>query len=1182
MRTWTLAQLQWKVILALIVTFAAMSGGANATNRNLPNTLASGPSLYVGPLHSAQSKSSAVPRTARLRTPFERVITPLLAQRLNQSSTSTLSKASSSLSQRDARRLNSSNPNFTLDVNFPGFKAVPFQTLTNSNSDAHLWCSVTADFNKDGYPDIATIWSDGTINVTLNPGPGGHIATSIPLPPNVSANIGTIAWVVVADINGDGYPDLVGQDVGYNQIVIWLNNGDGTFGNPTVYPVTPTSGANWSYGGAIVVGDFNGDDSLDVATLEFVPYGAGTIITLQTFLNKGDGSGTLVTPTTETDTLFNDSYDANFGEADVVSDDGTTASGIAFLLQDYGNQVPTNVGTDLVYVTSNSDGTFTTPLEPAGPIASTMISVDGSFYATNLSAESSSSRSAKRSSSKKTKSFSTSSSGQPTTDWVFVNGDGAVYDAPYTPGGGVPTSAKILAGSSNTDTSSSASPIPNEEVLNVADMNGDGLQDLLVYTYDTVYIFTNPGAATFTAPPVQLVGAVGGDQQSQPADFDGSGFNSFFWVDSTMDNIGYFQNMGGLPSGTPGQFYAAPAIGGPSTNGGGNYVAMAGNLVIQATGDVNGDGLQDVIGYDYSHIAATNGWPDIVVGINHGTSNGATDYSFATAVPASVIESMDLSFIEPFTIMTPAGVAIMLVTNAGGVYIVTANKSGTFGAPVPLNLGVPITCPVNYGDVGDVNGDGIPDIVLPYGECNSSSIPTGYFTFLGYPDGSFEPATFTPVSQASNLYLARLSNFSGAPNNLDLALVDSSGGERGNSGDQVYVMANNRDGSGTFQSNGVEAVYDGSVIYDIVTGDYNGDGKQDLTILFYNGFLLLPGNGNYTNTSGSTIQFGSSTTIDTDYAVVWGSYADFNSDGYPDLAAAAFCGCGAGGEPTNPVVQLLPNLNGAFGPILSEMDWYFEQYFSGNTSAPYTFTGNFGDSGGPDLLVTSAYNTAEFINQGVTSLALTATPNSVAHGAAVTLTATVSQKIIGNPISGSVSFSLNGTLLGAAPMSEGIASLTTSALPVGSDVVTATYSGDRTHNESTATTTVNVTAGAPTPTPTPSPTPSPGTISVSPPHQLKFGSIDAGATKIKTLTIKNTSKKGSLSVEVKTISAPFTITAGGGSYNLASGQKQQVTVQFAPTSGDVGEYAATLVITSNDLKHLSMSLKISGKCRVRK
>src|SRR5205085_6042782 len=67
--------------------------------------------------------------------------------------------------------------------------------------------------------------------------------------------------VRAGDFNGDGKPDLAIADAG-GEVLIMLNNGDGTFANPTrIFGVSSPR--------AIAIGDFNGDGKKDIVAGSF-------------------------------------------------------------------------------------------------------------------------------------------------------------------------------------------------------------------------------------------------------------------------------------------------------------------------------------------------------------------------------------------------------------------------------------------------------------------------------------------------------------------------------------------------------------------------------------------------------------------------------------------------------------------------------------------------------------------------------------------------------------------------------------------------------------------------------------------------------------------------------------------------------------------------------------------------
>jgi hypothetical protein len=85
----------------------------------------------------------------------------------------------------------------------------------------------SADFNKDGKPDLLiTGGSTPSTVILLNDGSGGF------LPPVAIPGTG-VAPVQIGDMNGDGFPDIVGCGPGAtasnSKLLIYLNDGTGKF-----------------------------------------------------------------------------------------------------------------------------------------------------------------------------------------------------------------------------------------------------------------------------------------------------------------------------------------------------------------------------------------------------------------------------------------------------------------------------------------------------------------------------------------------------------------------------------------------------------------------------------------------------------------------------------------------------------------------------------------------------------------------------------------------------------------------------------------------------------------------------------------------------------------------------------------------------------------------------------------
>jgi hypothetical protein len=109
------------------------------------------------------------------------------------------------------------------------------------------------------------------------------LATTLQFKPrqDINTNFQHLTGLAVGDFNGDGKPDIAVTDSVQKVVVVYLNNGSGTFSSP----ITTTIQMGALGAGAIVAGDFNEDGKLDLIV--------GTIAGSQAniFLS-GNGDGT--------------------------------------------------------------------------------------------------------------------------------------------------------------------------------------------------------------------------------------------------------------------------------------------------------------------------------------------------------------------------------------------------------------------------------------------------------------------------------------------------------------------------------------------------------------------------------------------------------------------------------------------------------------------------------------------------------------------------------------------------------------------------------------------------------------------------------------------------------------------------------------------------------------------------
>jgi hypothetical protein len=72
--------------------------------------------------------------------------------------------------------------------------------------------------------------------------------------------------VAATDLNGDGIVDLATGDVGDSTVSILVGMGDGTFADPVALPTGSTASNN-----TIAVADLNGDGAPDLVTSNYQP-----------------------------------------------------------------------------------------------------------------------------------------------------------------------------------------------------------------------------------------------------------------------------------------------------------------------------------------------------------------------------------------------------------------------------------------------------------------------------------------------------------------------------------------------------------------------------------------------------------------------------------------------------------------------------------------------------------------------------------------------------------------------------------------------------------------------------------------------------------------------------------------------------------------------------------------------
>jgi hypothetical protein len=416
----------------------------------------------------------------------------------------------------------------------------------------------------------------------------------------------------------------------------------------------------------------------------------------------------------------------------------------------------------------------------------------------------------------------------------------------------------------------------------VADVNADGNPDIVAGTKYGFAIILGNGNGTFQQPVIYSPFTYPHAPSIALADVNGDGYLDVLCSDfETEGSVVIFPGQAGGTFGAP---YKVPL---PS------YMDIA-------VGDVNGDGIPDLIGNSvYVAYGLGGGRFSAAVEFTPGGSGNSSAVFLAPLRAPGVLDIVAYYSYTPISVLLnngkgefrigvttplPTGLSCpaQLDFNNDGIpdlgfiengtsFVVeygTGNVSAPFRAgpsvEIPQQSGFTVECPSNFADL---NGDGIPDMLIPeIDNVNSTGV---FYPFFGTGNGNFragKPVTF-PGPQYGSIYILDLDEDGKAD-----AITPST--------NQIW----HGNGNGTF-INPTTLITDlpvNSGISDVVWADLNRDGKPDLAVQDSNQpitfFLLSQPSGGFMQTSVSDCD---GTTCFDPYLIAVG---DLNGDGLPDLA----------------------------------------------------------------------------------------------------------------------------------------------------------------------------------------------------------------------------------------------------------------------------------------------------------
>jgi FG-GAP-like repeat/Bacterial Ig-like domain (group 3) len=329
------------------------------------------------------------------------------------------------------------------------------------------------------------------------------------------------------------------------------------------------------------------------------------------------------------------------------------------------------------------------------------------------------------------------------------------------------------------------SPWPAPITVNTSDLNGDGIPDLICFTFDDARALIassalGKGDGTFQVGAFdwEAWALDGPNEYLTIGDFNGDGIPDLAFVGDSPVSVFLGNGDGSFPK-TPVSY----------------PVGVSDQLQFFETGDFNGDGILDLIMTD----VASNTFFMLL-----GNSDGTFGSPLSTSSPVGVTSLL----VQDFNLDGYADLAVT-VSGENSVSILLGNGDGTFQAPVAYATG---NSPI-LGAVLRSRGSVSTDLAV----LNQPDSTLGIL--LGNGDGTFLPQVTYPVTALATQVVAADLTGDGLQ---DIAVLNSAGPTSGDG--SITVLPGK--GDGTYSSS---SQYDaGPVPLSLASGDFNGDGISDL------------------------------------------------------------------------------------------------------------------------------------------------------------------------------------------------------------------------------------------------------------------------------------------------------------------------------------------------------------------
>ncbi|CAF0742600.1 unnamed protein product [Adineta steineri] len=812
--------------------------------------------------------------------------------------------------------------NFANQITFStGFDSIPYSIAI-------------ADLNNDGKLDIAVAnYGTNNVGVLLNYG-NGTFATQVTFKTGINSHPSSIA---INDLNTDNHMDIVVVCSGTNNIAILLGLGNGTFTITKKY-----STGNNSSPRSIVIGDFDNDNILDIAAVNygtvsigvFFGYGTGIVAEQMTFFTASDfNPQSIATGYFNNDTrldivvvnfdynyvimiITNKKY--NFLPQTTYRTTGSSSFPTSATVADFNNDnlldmvvtnyytnsidVLINYGNDIfknqVSYSTGSDsgpyyatsGDFNNDKRPDIAVANYRISTIIIFLANGNGTFSSPT------------SYSTGSGSRPykivtgdlnNDNWTdIVVGNDANYISIFLGYGD---------GTFSTQTTYSTGNYSDLYSVVIGDINNDKQQDIVVTTRKTssIAVFLGYGDGKFSSPTTFSTGNNSGPELFTFAELNGDNLVDIVVADYDANNIrilyGYGNGSFSLQSTLPTGNNSSP-----------RDVTIA---------DIDKDGHLDIVFINYN-----GGSVGIFFGYGKGNFSTQKLYSLGNGShPYSIVVS-DLNNDGQSDIIIPN-------SGTGNVVILSGYDNSTFTSQQTYRT-KDLSNPQSIA-VGDVNNDKRLDVIVVNYLGNNVDI------FLGLGNGTFTSYASYATGTSSNPHSVAVGHFND-DKWLDIVVANSGSNNIG-----IFLGY----GNATFSSQTTYSTGNSSQPYAVAIADFNNDKRLDIVVANYgtNNLGIFYGNNDGTFLSQQTMSTGPFSLPR--YVVV----GDFNNDSRWDIA----------------VINYGPDSLGIFLGYDNGTFSNQTTYFTGLGAGPYSAAvGDLNNDGIQDIIVTVYYSRAVAIFLG--------------------------------------------------------------------------------------------------------------------------------------------------------------------------------------------------------------------------